>query len=282
LFQNHNYTSAEEYLWKALEVTKGLGNRHQLRALAFENLAYLEMKMGNYQPAEMHLIKAMQIRKRAPSYVESVVQNQIRLSQIYLMTNRHAKAKSLLAEVKIAFDNQERLGSNTLMSYRTTMALMLQTEGNFSQALSVLRNCLRYENRRSDPESIGSVEIRRAIGLVYLDQGKNQEALRIFSHCNRDMNEIPGKEILLKAQIYADLGATYSSLKDYGKAQYCFETSLSLLDAEYGKLFSRSAWVLTSYVDVLRLLHRDKEADILEHRLQEIKQSNGLPNDLYM
>jgi tetratricopeptide (TPR) repeat protein len=234
------------------------------------NLGFVYQLAGNYDQAETCLKRAIDLHRSSPAPNELRVATSIgNLAKLYIENGQFAKAERL-GLLSIA-DRVERIEpfSAELARILGSLGVVERHRRNHQPAEQHHRRALAIWEKRT-PAGSEIVETLNNLGLVYLDSGREREALECFQFALKHAETGRSAAPTVAATLLANAGGLQFRLNGPGPAEPYFQRAAAVAEKSIGQSHRLTGRILANYAVVLRQLERKTEARDMEKRAKAI------------
>ena len=217
--KQNDFISAYNSLIKGLNLAKENNIFKEIALINYE-MSLIMIKLHNYDKASEFLIDSNKILLKFP-YKKQIILNNIRLSQIYLKLDKPDFASNALTKCKITI--QEFNNCKIQYSYKYSLAQLKYSQKEYSEAISLLKDCLLMKKR------ISLLDIGRATLLIsdsYLQIDNITKAINILHYAVKICKNKSDKSIT--AELYLKLANLYLLENNFELLMKQIEKSIKL------------------------------------------------------
>ena len=111
-----------------------------------------------------------------------------------------------------------------------------QIEGNLVQALADFTSAKDLESNILGPRHTTTAQTKISLASVLHAQGRNEEALQLFSEAYQTLNASAGKSNKAMGDLYASQGSAFLSSGDFERARAVFYKAVCFKQSTYGEI----------------------------------------------
>ena len=214
------YVKAEQYLQKALVITKEIGNK-QGEASSYGNLGAVFQSLGEYVKAEEYLQKALAIRKEIGDK-KGEAADYGNLGTVFRSLGEYVKAeeyhqKALVIRKEIGDKKGEASSYGNLGTLFQSFGEYVKAEEYHQKALVIRKEIGNKNGEATDYGNLGTVF--KSLGEYVKAEQYLQKALVITKEIGNKQGE---------ASSYGNLGVVFQSLGEYVKAEEYLQKALAI------------------------------------------------------
>ena len=214
------YVKAKEYHQQALYITREIGNKHG-EAMCYGNLGTVFLSLGEYVKAEEYHQKALQIQKEVGD-IDGEASCYANLGTVFLSLGEYVKAEEYLQKaLPIKKEIGDKNGEATCYANLGTLFLSLS---EYAKAEAYLQKALQIKREIGDKR--GEATCYENLGSVFLSLGdyvKAEEYLQKALQIQKEIGDPAGE-----ATFYRSLGTLFESLSENFKAEQYFQKALQI------------------------------------------------------
>jgi tetratricopeptide (TPR) repeat protein len=186
----------------------------------------------------------------------------------YLRTNQVGRIEPLEARCRyLAGTKPGTLEHGWLMN---ALGVLWCYQGRFEEAEAALAEALSIEEHAGGHATLRS-DIRANLGAVYVATSRPEAAKEVFREVIRDEERRIGEANPRLIPSLASLAAACHLAGDDGEAKLVLERSMAIADAKLPSVHPMRFKLLSNYANILRALHRNKEAKKVEKQAAALK-----------
>ncbi|SFP53548.1 Two-component sensor histidine kinase, contains HisKA and HATPase domains [Parafilimonas terrae] len=263
------YEHAAEKLSKDLNYQKGIGNSYEQRS----KILHKQVKTVE---ARQLADKAIEIFKANNLYLE-LGYAYYDVSGYYSINNTDELTERIRIVEELSLPAFQKSGSELKEAdILKELGDLLQLEGNYSKALSVLHRSLELYQDIKYPKLQGIYDL---LGAVHAITGNNELALKYGLLAVKSAALVKDTSIQL-ATIYNRIGATYNAMKKYNAAYDYFQKALYV-----AKKYNNTETIdllLSKISRTLIVLNKPQEALVILKQAQQKYPSDDIYSQLYI
>lgn len=271
--QNSAY-SVNELLEKGVqELNSKNFHSHKAKAHLLAAIAKSYHGQGLYKQAEPLYLQALDSFNSTID--ESFIKVQNELAELYMLTDRVHEAQQLLNSILSTFSSFEH---NEKYKTVDLIGLSLQHQGKYSESRDYHVRALNWFKKSADKDLFMESTINGNIGVSYMMEGLNEEALPFFERAitldsliYAENVQKPNPRVALHFQQY---GAILGEIGQFQKGLVYLKKALKMFESIYSTGHPRLYAVLNNVATIYgRDLQQPKQA--LEYLHQSVKSFNG-------
>lgn len=229
---------------------------------AYNNLASIYKRLGNYEKSKPLYLKAIEIgEKQSERKPEQLATFHNNLGVLYTQLeerdhamDEHMKAYDLYVEAYGETHPQTAIALNALGTGYYRQGKLNEAFEQFSKALDIMMNSYGEHH-------LATATIYNNIAMIYTEAGMYDEALSMLQKEVDIKRAILGEDHLSTAEAYEQLGMIYSYLKQYDEAIQCIEKAMKRKIQALGEDHVRLA---TSYINLASMLSKHTDFELAE------------------
>jgi len=132
-------------------------------------------------------------------------------------------------------DSNQLIEEHVIAEYLKNEALLLSSLGKDREALNVMHNAMKFNEKVYGTRALQTIYIWNKIGCIYERLGLYKNAVIIFEETLKTQEKIFGPESEALAFTLYYLGNAYSTIRQDKKARPLLERSIALCEKFYGK-----------------------------------------------
>src|ERR1041385_8240341 len=222
---HQDLSSAAKYFGDVLSECRKLGSQTVIEASTLLSLAVIELKHGDYDPAEEHLRRAMAIgQAKAPASIQTLL-TIVNLAVLYQDQGQLAKAQQYYLK---AIEQEERSFPNSahLEGTLNDLGVLFDQQGDLARAEAYHRRALSIA-QHLDPNSLDVADILANLAECVLEQGKLARA-EFYAKRALEIREDASRNSLATANSLAGLGKIARIRGDPTRAQEYYRRALAI------------------------------------------------------
>jgi tetratricopeptide (TPR) repeat protein len=243
-------------------------------ALVWRGLGMVDWELGRFAESENAHKNALVELERIGVNDSRVVLASADLLTFYVQTGQLGKAERFETGCRNA---PWRDRSSTEVAWFLNAVAMLRCrQGRFDQAEDILTRALEME-QRGVPDPILHVRLAANLGGVYFRTSRFDEAVRLLRRTVDVERMRSGPRSPMLVIPLSNLATLYKATGRYEEAAEALQQALAIVaDDAYGRNHPIRGEILSSYAQVLKALHRNKESKAASKQASEIAREAGL------
>lgn len=232
----------------AAEIRKVRGREHDQYSSALENLALLNLRLGNRQLAKSQLDSAAMLfgtdaRKNSAAYASLL----LNLGRFHQAAGDYTEAEPLIKQSVARFKAVDEKGEGYANALNT-LALLYQTLGNFAEAQPLLTQALELTAQRNGKKSLAYATILQNLATLYQLEEKYDLSEQLLTEANAIDRQVLGSNSPQYAVSLQNLATLYQKKKNtqratelLGEVKSVFESTVGVRHPSYATVVSNLA-----------------------------------------
>jgi len=275
-----NYRAAEASFREALGQAEGFGAKDPRLARTLQRLGSALANLARFPEAEELLRRALQLKDQTQAAPLEVADSQTWLGFVLSRQGRpRGEAEALLLEALAAKEKALGPEDPAVAFALQQLGYCYEMQGNHVEAEKRLRRALAILDTRPGENELMRAGVLNDLGWMYLREEQPGQAERPLKEAVaiRERKLAPDHPHLALSQFH--LAQAEMGLKNYADAETLLRKALAIREKSLGPNHPATAATLRQLAQVLRLQHRDSEADRYQAKARAIQAHNRSGGD---
>jgi CHAT domain-containing protein len=259
-----DWVAARDLMTEATKyIKKSKGKEHSYYATTLEDLAMLNLRLGNRQQAKIQFDSVAMWYTAEKTKTQEYGSFLLSVGRYYQVVGEYPQAESKLRQ-GVELLRQYAGEESEAYSYGlNSLALLYQTLGNFEEAEPLFKKSLALWEKRGGKINSEYATVLQNLASVYQIQENYNKAEPLLLEALEIDQKIFGKGHPLYSVSIQNLATLYQKKKQFDKATSLMEEARSLTEARLGKSHSSYATVVSN----LAALYQDQANYVMAEKL---------------
>jgi tetratricopeptide (TPR) repeat protein len=275
-----NYRAAEASFREALGQAEGFGPKDPRLARTLQRLGSALANLARFPEAEELLRRALQLKDSTQASPLEVADSKMWLGFVLSRQGRpNGEAETLLQEALAAKEKALGADDPAVAFALQQLGYCYEMQGRHLEAEKQLRRGLAILDARPGENELIRAGLLNDLGWMYLREEQPAQAERPLKEAVaiRERKLPPDHPHLALSQFH--LAEAEMGLQNYAQAESLLRKSLAIREKSLGPNHPATAATLRQLAQVLRLQHRDSEADRYQAQARAIRAHNHSGGD---
>jgi tetratricopeptide (TPR) repeat protein len=263
LCQRKFFADARPYLLEAVDI---FGKLHETNlesyAGALENLASVELYLGQAREAEQHSLAAIKVLKNQPNVdSEALAVADNNLGQVYALQGRYKEAEASTIQAKAIWIAKDGAESARVAAAVSNLGALCVQQHKYKKAEVFYNQALEIDNKVSGPASADYARELNRLAVAYNYQKHYLKSEEILRQALEIASARLGARSPALADSYINLAVSLQGQRRLDEALECYQHGIEIMVNAGQKDARIMALVLDQYSTLLRALKRYADAE---------------------